>query len=83
MLRIYLNLSIVFTVEPTNFKNLILEFPKSMINPPLIWLLHFTFKANFPITLGLMKSNGCMPLLNECSAQKCITKPLSMSMSWC
>ena len=28
-----------------------------------------------------MKPNGCVPLLNECSEQKCITKPLSMSMS--
>ena len=82
MLRIYFILSIVFTIERTNFKNVILEFPKNMINPPLIWLLYLAFKASFPNTLGLMKSNGCVPLLNEYAAQKCTTKSLSMSMSW-
>ena len=29
MLRIYLILSIVFTIEPINFESLILEFPKN------------------------------------------------------
>ena len=38
-------------------KNLIPEFPKNMIKPPLLWLI------NFQIMLRLMKSN--VPLLNE------------------
>ena len=45
-------------------KNLILEFPKNMIKPPLISLLYLTSYVNFQITLGLIKSNVCGPLLN-------------------
>ena len=45
-------------------KNLILEFSKIMIEPPLIWLMHLTFYACFRIILRLMKSNGRVPLLN-------------------
>ena len=45
-------------------KNLILEFPKNMIKPPLIWLIHLTLQINIWITLCLMKSNSCLPLLN-------------------
>ena len=44
-------------------KNLIiLEFPKNMIKPPLLWLMFLTLQDNFRIMLRLMKSNG--PLLN-------------------
>ena len=45
-------------------KNLILKFSKSMSKPPLIWQMYLTLKAKFWITLHLMKSNDCVPLLN-------------------
>ena len=35
-----------------------------MIKPPWIWLMYLTLQVNFQITLGLMKSNVCVPLLN-------------------
>ena len=45
-------------------KNVLLEFLKSMIKPPLIWIISLTLFPNFQITLGLMKSNGYVALLN-------------------
>ena len=39
-------------------KNLIiLEFPKNMIKPPLLWLMFLTLQYNVRIILHLMKSN--------------------------
>ena len=35
-----------------------------MIKLPLISLIHLTLQANFGITLGMMKSNGCVALLH-------------------
>ena len=40
------------------------KFGKNMIKPPLIWLIYLTWIANFRISLGLMKSNVCVALLN-------------------
>ena len=34
------------------------------MTPPLIWLIYLTLFPNFQITLGLMKSNGCVALLD-------------------
>ena len=47
-------------------KNLTLEYPKKRFWswPSLISLIYFTVEANFRISLGLMKSNGCVALLN-------------------
>ena len=45
-------------------RNLVLEFPKIMIRPPLIWRIHLTLRTNFRIMLCLMKSSGFVPLLN-------------------
>ena len=42
-------------------KNLILKFLKNMIKP-LTNIFHSM--VNFQMTLGLMKSNGCVPLLD-------------------
>ena len=47
------------------YENLILEFPKNMIKPPLIWLMYSTLKVDFQIMLGFMKSNFCKALLKK------------------
>ena len=39
-------------------------FLKNMIKPPLIWLMYLPLYPNFQITVRLMKSKGCVPLLN-------------------
>ena len=57
-------LSILFTIEPTNLKNLILKFPKMHYQTSINLTDIFDFIGNFWITLGLMKPNGCMALLN-------------------
>ena len=46
------------------FKILFSNFRKNMFKPLLIWLVYLTLWANFRIRLGLMKSNGCVTLLN-------------------
>ena len=57
-------LCILFTIKPTNLKNLIFESPKN-IKPSLIWLLYYsTLQVNFQIVLCVMKWNVCVPLLN-------------------
>ena len=42
-------------------ENVILDFPKNMIKPPLILLMYLTLKVNFQISLGLRKTNVCVP----------------------
>ena len=60
-------LSILFKIEPTHLKILILEFPKcpKFHDQIFITLANvFTLQVNFQFTLGLLKSNGCVPSLN-------------------
>ena len=58
-------LSILFPIKPYNFKNVILEFSKKKHDQTLlISLINLSLSSNFWITLGLMKSNGCVVLLN-------------------
>ena len=43
---------------------LLSNFRKNMIKPPLISLVYLTLWVNFQITLGLTRTNDCVPLLN-------------------
>ena len=54
---------LIEAIEVTNLKSVILEFPKNMIKPSVFWLIYLTLLVNFQIMQGLMKSNGCAPLL--------------------
>ena len=56
------------------------QISENLIKPPLIWLLYLTWYANFQITLCLMKSNGCVSLLNILP-KNLKYEPISMSMS--
>ena len=61
-------LSILFKIEPTHLKNLILEFPKfpKFHDQIFITLANvFTLQVNFQFTLGLVKSNVGVSLLNR------------------
>ena len=56
-------LSILFTIELANLKNVILEFSKNMIIPPLIWVFDFIGWFSKYVAFE-MKSNDCVSLLN-------------------
>ena len=51
-----------------------------MTRPPLIWLM-LTLHVNFQIMVELMKSDGCVPLLNILR-NKVITKRQSVTLSY-
>ena len=77
ILFLVLIISILFIIKPKKFKLSYSQISeKNMIKLPLISLIHLTLQANFGITLGMMKSNGCVALLDEikwmCGFTKCI-----------
>ena len=62
-LFLVLILSIMFTIEPTNFKKENSWICKKLEQTCNNLTNVFDFMANIWITLRLMKSNGCVPLL--------------------
>ena len=57
-------LFILFKIKSTNFKNIVLKFLKKHDQTYINLTNTFDLLTNFQITLGLMKLNGCVALLN-------------------
>ena len=57
-------LFILFKIKSTNFKNIVLKFLKKHDQTYINLTNTFDLLINFQITLGLMKLNGCVALLN-------------------